>query len=199
MSERILEKPGALRTPPHIPSPAPVSEPMSPLSPVLPPQPLSALARAHAPRLARLLRHLGVPSADLEDAVQDVFLVAHRRMDAEVLEPEAWLRGVALNVARNRRRAARRSPLDFPAQLPEVADARTPEREAEVLRNRRLLAHCLEQLHEEKRTALVLFEIEGVPMKEIATHLGCSLATAYRHLSDAQTELKRAVERGGRP
>ena len=112
---------------------------------------------------------------------------------ADVLEPEAWLRGVAVNVARNRTRAVRRNPVDFRDEVPESIDMRTPEREAEVARQRALLAQCLEALSEEQRTALVLFEIEGVPMKEVAMHLGCSLPSAYRHLNEAQTQLKRAV------
>lgn len=190
-SAPIVEKAEALGTPKVIPS--------DPHSPHLS---LRELARAHASRLARLLRHLGVPSADLEDAVQDVFLIAHRKMGtAEVLEPEAWLRGVALNVARNRTRALRRSPVDFRDEVPEAIDARTPEREAEVSKQRALLTHCLALLSEEQRTALVLFELEGVPMKEVAQHLGCSLPSAYRHVTEAQAFLKRAVagaERGGR-
>ena len=71
------------------------------------------MVQQEGPRLARLLHYLGVPRADLDDALQDVLLVAHRRW-AELergtpLGP--WLRRVALNVARNRKRGTRRSPV----------------------------------------------------------------------------------------
>lgn len=159
---------------------------------------VTELVRGHAPALARLFRYLGVPSRDVEDALQDVFLVAHRRLaDArEVVDrPDAWLRGVALNVARNRRRALRRSRLTFVEDAPEVADARTPESEVDVERQRQRLLRLLDALPEEHRMALVLFEIDGRPMKEVAALIGCALPTAYKYVSAAQARLKDAVGR----
>lgn len=187
-SEHFPEKSAAPRTPKEV----------EPDGPPVPIPTLSELARRCAPKLGRLLRHLGIPALDIEDAVQDVFLIAHQRIDLSVREPEAWLRGVALNVARNRRRAARRSPIDFGKEAPEPIDARTPEHQALITQQRAVLARALDALSDDQRAALVLFEIEGIPMKEIALHLECSLPSAYRHLSEAQSRLKQAVSREGK-
>ena len=153
------------------------------------------LVHEHARPLARTLRYLGVSDADLEDAVQEVFVTAHRRWP-ELSHEESvggWLRGVAVNVARNRRRNAERARRTFVPEVEEAADARLPEEElAERQRCLRLL-RLLDALPEEQRTALVLFEVEGVPMKEISELLGTSLPTAYRRVEDAREALKRAM------
>ena len=62
----------------------------------------------HVAMVWRALRRLGVPETSIEDAVQDVFLVAHRR--AGEFEGRSsvktWLYGIALRVAKDHRRAA---------------------------------------------------------------------------------------------
>lgn len=156
---------------------------------------VGALARAHAASLARFFRYLGVPARDIEDALQDVFLVAHRRLsEAPALaeRPDAWLRGVAVNVARNRRRSDARSRLRFVDETPEVVDPRTPEADVASERDRRRLVALLDTLPDDHRAALVLFEIEGQPMKEVALALGCALPTAYKYVTSAQTRLREA-------
>lgn len=153
------------------------------------------LAREHAPALGRFLRYLGVAPSDVEDALQDVFIVAHRRLietpDATEA-PGPWLRGVAVNVARNRARSSHRSRVEFVEEAPEMIDARTPEAEVAAERDRRRLLRLLSALNEEHRAALVLFEIEGRPMKEVATTLGIALPTAYKYVTSAQTKLREA-------
>jgi RNA polymerase sigma-70 factor (ECF subfamily) len=161
------------------------------------------LARAHAALLARFFRYLGVPPRDVEDALQDVFLVAHRRLHEtpELAErPDAWLRGIAVNVARNRRRREARSLVRFVEDAPEVPDARTPEADVAAEHDRRRLLELLAALPADHRAALVLFEIEGRPMREVALALGCALPTAYKYVSLAQARLKQAfLEHGEVP
>ena len=62
----------------------------------------------------RAARRLGVASAQLEDVVQEVFLVVHRRRAAfdGGSQVRTWLYGITLNVVRNARRRKRRKPLD---------------------------------------------------------------------------------------
>jgi RNA polymerase sigma-70 factor (ECF subfamily) len=153
------------------------------------------LAREHSAALARFLRYLGVASSDVEDALQDVFIVAHRRLieTPELSDaPGPWLRGVAVNVARNRARSSQRSRVEFVDEAPEMIDARTPESEVAAERDRRRVLRLLSTLNEEHRAALVLFEIEGRPMKEVASTLGCALPTAYKYVTSAQTKLREA-------
>jgi len=155
----------------------------------------AASAMLGAPALGRFLRNLGVAPSDVEDALQDVFIVAHRRLNetpeaADAMGP--WLRGVAVNVARNRARSSYRSRVDFVDEAPEIIDARTPESEVAAERDRRRLLRLLATLHEAHREALVLFEIEGRPMKEVASTLGCALPTAYKYVTQAQAKLREA-------
>src|SRR5262245_2790620 len=79
-----------------------------------PPARLSAeqLFRKHAPFVARFLAHLGVAPRDLEDVVQEVFLVVHARggYQAGPAKPTSYLGSIALRAAQTqrRRRAAER-------------------------------------------------------------------------------------------
>lgn len=153
------------------------------------------LVQVHGRPVARTLRYLGVRDADLEDAAQEVFVTAHRRW-FELSHQESiggWLRGVAVNVARNRRRHEERSRRTFAPELDEAVDPRLPEEAlAERQRCRRLL-RLLEALPEEQRTVLVVFEVEGAPMKEVSELLGISLPTAYRRLQEARDALRSAM------
>jgi len=77
-------------------------------------QDLAGLYDAHARKVWRTLLRLGVPPSFVEDAVQDVFLAAQRRLAAFRGDsaPGTWLVGIAVRVAANARRlTARRGPL----------------------------------------------------------------------------------------
>ncbi len=159
---------------------------------------LGVLAQEHTVRLARLLRYLGVPASDIEDALQDVYLIAYRRLADEpgvVREPGAWLRGVAINVARNRSRSRKRNPVRAFDEAPEIEDGETPEQQLEAKRRRALLQDLLDELPYEQRTVVVLFEIDGLPMREIAELLTCALPTAYKYLHRGQTKLRESFAR----
>ena len=53
----------------------------------------------------------------------------------------------------------------------------------------RLLA-SLDRLDEDKREAFVLFEIEELPLREVAEALGCPLQTAYSRLQAARARVR---------
>src|SRR5262245_35620338 len=92
----------------------------------------------HAETVSRGLRRLGVPDASVDDALQDVFVVVHRRLgEFEGRSTlRTWLFGIALGVARNYRRSARRrapegahaAPVDDDLPAP---DSRGPEGRAQ--------------------------------------------------------------------
>ncbi|TNF36858.1 MAG: hypothetical protein EP329_04475, partial [Deltaproteobacteria bacterium] len=79
-------------------------------APTTEPVDLAALFDAHAPALLRLVERLTGPGGHVEDVVQDVFLVAHRREEtlAAAESPRAWLYGIAVNLCRDHRRRGRR-------------------------------------------------------------------------------------------
>src|SRR5882757_8348131 len=88
---------------------------------------LSSLYDSHFAFVWRNLQRLGVSQQRLEDAAQEVFLVAHRRwrsFDAERSTAQTWLFGIVLHVANNERRAGRRRNARMaPASAPEFWDS----------------------------------------------------------------------------
>lgn len=153
---------------------------------------VEALFRAHAARVYRTARCLGVPSADVDDIVQEVFVIAHRRRDAFVAgssEP-AWLHAICVRVvAAWRRRAVRRHERVMET-LPDLVELRDPERQTASLQ---LLARALEALDDDKRTVFVLAELEQLDMAEVAAAVGCPLKTAYSRLYAAREIFARTL------
>jgi len=149
------------------------------------------LFSAHVDYVWRSLQHLGVAEADLEDQTQEVFIVAYRRYptwDGE--HARGWLFAIARRCASAyRRRSHRRHELTV-HEVPERAPAEIdpPER----LDLGRFDA-ALEALDEDKRAVFTLFEIEELPMREVARIVQCPLQTAYARLYAARRELAHAL------
>ncbi len=168
-------------------------------------QPLMAIPRPtlrqvfdeHAPFVWRTLRHLGVPESDIEDSCQDVFVAVHRKLDGFEGRSSlrTWIYGICLRVASDRRRRAhvrRELPV---AELPSRAVEPTQMDDYERAQARALLAALLDELDEDKRAVFVLYEIEGLAMKEIAEAVGCPLQTAYSRLHAARRLVVAAAQR----
>jgi RNA polymerase sigma-70 factor (ECF subfamily) len=143
----------------------------------------------------RSLLRMGVSAADAEDLAQEVFLVMWRRRedwDAErPLRP--WLFGVALRVAHEHRHRMRR---EAPAGIVDQTDDRPyAEDQLASARARALVLQAIAVLPEKQRAVLILHEIEGTPMREVAEALGVPLFTAYTRLRAARQSFARAVRR----
>jgi len=142
----------------------------------------------HARYVWRVLRHLGVPDAELDDLCQEVFLVVHRQLPSFEARSKlsTWLYGICVRTASDYRRRARvryeRTAADPGASL--VA-SRGLEPDARFGAKNELL-QLLAQLDEDKRTVLVLYEIEGLGMSEVAEIVGCPVQTAYSRLHAAR-------------
>ena len=153
-----------------------------------------AAYRAHFGFVWRVLARQGVPDAALEDAVQEVFMVAHRHWGAwhGRASLRAYLFGVARRVAATSRRThqRQRNKIDnMPARSPEIAlDDQFEDRQ-------RLdhLAAAIAQLDPDRRDVFVLSDIEGLSAPEIADALGCKLNTVYSRLRRARGEIIDAV------
>jgi RNA polymerase sigma-70 factor, ECF subfamily len=153
-----------------------------------------AAYRAHFGFVWRVLARQGVPAAALEDAVQEVFMVAHHHWGAwhGRASIRAYLFGVARRVAATSRRThqRQRNKLDaMPARSPEVAlDDQFDDR-------RRLdhLATAIDQLHPDRRDVFVLSDVEGLSAPEIADALGCKLNTVYSRLRRARASVIEAM------
>jgi RNA polymerase sigma-70 factor, ECF subfamily len=150
----------------------------------------------HVKFVWRTLRALGVPVELVEDAVQDVFIVVHRRLPEFVggASAKAWIFQIARRVARHYRRTLRRKgPHEA---LPEsVSDDRPdPADRVAHVEGLRLLEAALGDLDEQRREVLVLTEIEQMSAPEIAELLKVRLNTVYSRLRRARAAFQEALE-----
>jgi RNA polymerase sigma-70 factor (ECF subfamily) len=142
------------------------------------------------------LRRLGVHDRDLEDVAQEVFVQVYRRFDdydpSRPVRP--WLFAFALRCASDWRRLARHREVG-----PEFGEPASPAPSADVTIARAedvaLVHRALEEVDVERRAVLILYELDEVPMKEIAVALGIPLFTAYSRLRVAREELTVAIRR----
>lgn len=156
----------------------------------------------HVEWLWHNLRRLGVNDASVDDAVQDVFVVVHRRLHEFEgrSSMKTWLFGIALGIARNHRRSARRRMPEAPGGTDETDDVASPEsggpeRRAADAEAVRVLYRLLDTLSEEKREALVLSDLEEMSAPEIAVALGLNLNTVYARIRAARIAFEQAVKR----
>ena len=142
----------------------------------------------------RALRRHGVSERDAEDLAQDVFLVMWRRRSD--FDPErslrAWLAGIAYKVAHEHHK---RSWRFWPREGLEPRDERPlPDEEVASARARRLVLGALSRLTERQRAMLVMHDLDGLPMPEIAALMRVPLFTGYSRLRLARKAFARAVE-----
>jgi RNA polymerase sigma-70 factor (ECF subfamily) len=173
-----------------IAAPAPRPEP-----PARQPAGFEDAYREHFRFVWRALRRLGVPERDLPDAVQEVFVVVHRKLagfDA-ASRMTTWLYAIALRVASNRRRSAAQRHEVF-GDAPERASL--PAEDTSDLADRRaLLEKALDAMPLEQRAVFTLFELEGVQGAEIAELMEVPLATVHSRLRLARETFRRVVAR----
>jgi RNA polymerase sigma-70 factor (ECF subfamily) len=153
-----------------------------------PPPSFAAVYEAHASLVWRSLRRLGVREADVPDAAQEVFVVVHRRLgDFTGGTLKTWVYGICLRVAADWRKRAHVRREAVGEAPPERANSgETAVREIAQKQARTLLDRMLDQLDEDKRTVFVLFEVEQLPMQEVARAVGVPLQTAYARLYAAR-------------
>jgi RNA polymerase sigma-70 factor, ECF subfamily len=153
---------------------------------------------SHADFVWSSLQRLGIQAADLEDTLQDVFVVVHRRLGTfdGSSRLSTWLFGICLRVASQYRRKAHRHRERRVFDLESVAgestsaapDAALLAREAEER-----LERVLDALKPERRVVFVMFEIESIGCAEIAEQLGLPLGTVFSRLSAARADFSKAA------
>jgi RNA polymerase sigma-70 factor (ECF subfamily) len=163
--------------------------------------PVEQIYAEHVAMVWSGLRRLGVPEANIEDAVQDVFLVAHRRLaDFEGRSSiKTWLYGIVLRVAKDYRRSqvrhARR--VEGLAQILSVssAAAQTPLAQAERREANQALHAILAQLDEDHREVLVMVEIEDFSVRDAAAVLNLHVRACQRRLRAAHVAFEKKLAR----
>jgi RNA polymerase sigma-70 factor (ECF subfamily) len=153
---------------------------------------LRAFVDEHYGRLWRVLRRLGVPPAQVEDAAQEVLLVLARRL-GDVAPPAEWAfaYGTARRVARDARRKAASRPEDADERA--VADASIAGH-AGASDDRRLLDALLDTLSDEHREVIVLVELEGMTLAETAALLEVPQGTVASRVRRARAALELAAK-----
>jgi RNA polymerase sigma-70 factor (ECF subfamily) len=144
-----------------------------------------------------LYRVLG-DRTDLDDLVQEVFVIAFRGLDRFRGDARlsTWLYRICVNVALGRIRTRKRRPtaigvdnLDLASPDPSLVERpETPERSLERRRDQERVYQVLEQLAPKKRVVLYLHEIEGLDLKEIAYLVDSNPVTVRTRLFYARRE-----------
>lgn len=156
------------------------------------------IVRRHQGAVYRLCLRFLSP-ADAEDAAQEAFVKAfiHRAQ----LDPERpllpWLLTVARNLAIDRLRRHQTSPTEPAVDDADAhADTRSPSAEHAAMSAQRTarLRQGLAELPEGQREAVMLFHVEGLAYKDIATALGVPVGTVMTWLHRARGRLRKALE-----
>lgn len=160
---------------------------------------LGHMLRTYFSSVWRLGRRMGLPSGLAEEVAQESFVIAARRLhDINPGCERAYLYGVALRLTSNARRS-RAMQHEISSPEPFEYDRADPHPTADQLlaqkQQRILLDQVLASMSQHFREALVLFEIEGCSVEEIAEALGVPEGTAASRLRRAREDFSRRVQR----
>ncbi|WP_437478210.1 sigma-70 family RNA polymerase sigma factor [Sorangium sp. So ce1014] len=158
---------------------------------------IAALVAQHSKFVWRSLVRLGVPRADAEDAVQQVFLVATRKLAViETGRESAFLFCTAQRIAWHARRTQRRRREVLEDKPHDRVDpAPDPEEMVDRGRARAALDAILESMPLDLRAVFVLFELEQMTMAAIAVMLELPPGTVASRLRRAREHFQAAVRR----
>jgi len=147
----------------------------------------------------RSLRRFGLSDDRADDAAQQVFLIASRKLDAIQLGSErSFLFGTAMRVASDlRRSAAYRREIAHPDVGLDLEGGSRPDELLDQRRARELLDQVLDEMELDTRMVFVLFEIEEMTTAEIASMLGIAHGTVASRLRRAREEFEARVKRLG--
>ncbi|MBA3461871.1 MAG: RNA polymerase sigma factor [Deltaproteobacteria bacterium] len=158
-----------------------------------------AVYAEHVAFVWRVLRTFGVTEAQIEDAVQDVFVVVHRRLPE--FEGRAaittWLFAIARRVAS----AARRKRAGDRTELMTEEPAGGADTFAQMSRAQAAatVMGILEKMDEDKRVVFALVELEQLSVPEVAKMLDLNLNTTYSRLRLARHAFELAVKAQVKP
>jgi RNA polymerase sigma-70 factor (ECF subfamily) len=154
---------------------------------------LVELVNEHLDMLWRFLRQLGIPECDIDDGVQEVLVVAARKLDrVQPGSERAFLFGTALRVASTMRRTRNRRRETVDDALLTLPDPTgTPEDAVDGERARRVLSALLNQMQPNLRAVFVLYEIEELTMAEISELLELAPGTVASRLRRARAVFER--------
>jgi RNA polymerase sigma-70 factor (ECF subfamily) len=160
--------------------------------------PFEWIVKKYQDRIYNLCRYLLVNPQDAEDAAQEVFLKAYRKL--KDFRPEAslytWLYRIGVNTCLDHKRKARSESIkdqSFAEELPTAEPS--PERRYQSKEIGQAIRVALEQLSKNSRAVIVLREVEGLSYEEIAEVLNTSVGTVKSRISRTREELRRLLRK----
>jgi RNA polymerase sigma-70 factor (ECF subfamily) len=146
----------------------------------------------------RTVRYLGVPDAEAEDVVHEIFIVLGRRLtDYDGRHSlRAWLAGITRRVVLHQHRSRFRAERKH-AALSATAASHDDQPDAELMRREAaaVLDEFLAGIDDDKRTVFVLAELEGMSAPEIAHVVEANVNTVYSRLRAAREAFEKHVAR----
>jgi RNA polymerase sigma-70 factor, ECF subfamily len=146
----------------------------------------------------RVLRRLGCEQDEVEDAVQDVFLVVHKRLSSFEGRSKmtTWLFSICVNIQRERaRKRAPTQPLSSEMELATFAEGLDGPAWIERKQEARLLEALLQDIPQPQRTTFIMYELEEMDGPDIAQHLGVPLGTVRSRLRLARESFRAAFNK----
>lgn len=158
---------------------------------------LRNLVVEHIDFVARVLRNLGTPQVEVDDAVQRTFItVANHLGEIRPGLEKGFLFQIAARVAAHARRTlARRREVPEDEEEEPIDDVATPERLTEQKRMREMLDAILDEMPFELRCVFILHEFEGLTMAQIAELVEIAPGTVASRLRRARVAFRGRVRR----
>ncbi|AKU97818.1 RNA polymerase sigma factor RpoE [Labilithrix luteola] len=148
---------------------------------------LERLVRDHHAFVWRSAQRLGAPAADVEDVVQEVFIIASNKLESIRHERGFLFQTCTFVVGHARRRVQRRYEVVDEERIEAQADiAPSPEQSLEDAQARAVLQTILDTMPDELRAVFVLFELERLTVPEISEMIGAPQGTVSSRLRRAR-------------
>ena len=133
-------------------------------------------------------------SAEAEDIVQEVFTEMARAIKTYRKDSlfSTFLYRIAVNTAYRyiQRNLDRKETTEEPEFFLQIGDDSSGSESSLIKKDRaRILNSAMKKLSPEKRMALTLYEVEGIPLKELAEILKQPLQTVWSRINQAKKEL----------
>lgn len=157
---------------------------------------LAELYHAHTVPIRRHLQSFGARGPDVDDLVQEVFLVLHakRELLAQIRPLDPWLREVCRRVAAgDRRRAHRRREVTFGEPVASADEAGATDAAFEREEQQGRLHHALTQLDEYSRHLVAMHEVGDLPLVDMAELIDADRKTVRKRLSVALRRLSALI------
>jgi RNA polymerase sigma-70 factor, ECF subfamily len=156
------------------------------------------LYERHFGKVARLVHAVGINDGEADDLCQEIFLIVYRHLGSFRGESRlsTWIHRLSAREAirHAKRRRVKRALLDMWKRA--LAPSLPRDWAENAAARRQYMMQLLNRLAPERRMALVLFEIEGRPVQEIAQLCGCAVNTVWTRIHRARAQLEEMAREG---